>query len=343
MGRITVKTLAAAVGVSPSTVSNAYNRPDQLSADLRLRILAKADELGYAGPDAAGRTLRVGRADAVGVLLSERLSYAFSDPYLIELLAGVSEVAERRAISIMLMPLAADHGGHDLRSVRQASVDALALLSLPGQHPAAQLARTRGIRLVTTDPSDDPTTSWVAIDDEEAGRLVGRHLAALGHRDVTVLVETNRPAGSAARRLTVQQVTAYDYGARLRGLAETLPGRVSLLSGGHNSRASGATAASHLVESGPLPTAVVGLSDVIALGALSVFTERGVAVPGDLSVCGFDDIAAAREANLTTVQQPIRRRGQLVGRLLIDAAATPRQVMLPIRLIDRSTTGPARR
>ena len=344
MGRITVKTLAAAVGVSPSTVSNAYNRPDQLSADLRARILAKAEELGYAGPDAAGRTLRVGRADAVGVLLSERLSYAFSDPYLIELLAGVSEVAERSAISIVLMPLSAvDGGGQDLRSVRQASVDALALLSLPGDHPAAHLARTRGIRLVTTDPSDDPTTSWVAIDDVEAGRLVGRHLAALGHRDVTVLVETNRPAGSTARRLTPQQVTAYDYAARLRGLAETVPGRLSLLSGGHNSPASGASAASHLVESGPLPTAVVGLSDVIALGALSMFTERGVAVPGDLSVCGFDDIAAAREADLTTVQQPIRRRGQLVGRLLIDAAATPRQVMLPIRLAERSTTGPARR
>ena len=88
---------------------------------------------------------------------------------------------------------------------------------------------------------------------------------------------------------------------------------------------------------------MVGLSDVIALGALSVFTERGLAVPGDVSVCGFDDIAAARDADLTTVQQPIRRRGQLVGRLLIDPEAQPRQVMLPIRLVERATTGPARR
>jgi DNA-binding LacI/PurR family transcriptional regulator len=342
VARITVKTLAAAVGVSPSTVSNAYNRPDQLSAVLRQRILDKADELGYAGPDAAGRTLRVGRADAVGILLSERLSYAFSDPFVIELLTGVSEVAECRAISIVLMPLAADTGEHDLRSVRQASIDAMALLSMPVSHPAAQLARSRGIRLVTTDPEDDPGTSWVAIDDVEAGRLVGRHLARLGHRDVTVLVETNRPAGSPARRLTVQQVTAYDYAARLRGLAETIPGRLDLLSGGHNSPASGASAANHLVESGPLPTAVVGLSDVIALGALSVFTERGLTVPCDVSVCGFDDIAAAREANLTTVQQPIRRRGQLIGRLLIDPQSTPRQVTLPIRLVTRASSGPAR-
>ncbi len=343
MARITVKTLAAAVGVSPSTVSNAYNRPDQLSVHLRQRILAKADELGYAGPDAAGRTLRVGRADAVGVLLSERLSYAFSDPYVIEFLTGLSEVAERRAISIMLMPLAADSGEHDLRSVRQASIDAMALLSLPADHPAAQLARTRGIRLVTTDPSDDPGSSWVAIDDVSAGRLVGAQLASLGHHEVTVVAATNRPAGGRARRLSPQQVTGYDYAARLRGLRETVPGNVSVISGGHNSYASGASAANYLVESGPLPTAVVGLSDVLALGALSVLRERGLSVPGDVSVCGFDDIPAARTAELTTVAQPIRRRGQLVGRLLVDPAAEPRQVTLPIRLEVRATAGPARR
>jgi DNA-binding LacI/PurR family transcriptional regulator len=94
MARITVKTLAAALGVSPATVSNAYNRPDQLSPQLRERILATAEEIGYPGPDAAGRTLRMGRAEAVGVLLTERLSYAFSDPFAIEFLTGLSEVVE---------------------------------------------------------------------------------------------------------------------------------------------------------------------------------------------------------------------------------------------------------
>ena len=95
MARVTVKTLADELGISVSTVSNAYNRPDQLSARLRERVLSKADELGYAGPDAAARALRSGRAEAVGVLLTERLSYAFSDPYAIEFLAGLSEVASR--------------------------------------------------------------------------------------------------------------------------------------------------------------------------------------------------------------------------------------------------------
>jgi len=104
MARMTVKTLAAAVGVSPATISNAYNRPDQLSAELRDRILATAKELGYPGPDAAGRTLRMGRAEAVGVLLSERLSYAFSDPFAVEFLTGLSEVVEDGATGLMVAP-----------------------------------------------------------------------------------------------------------------------------------------------------------------------------------------------------------------------------------------------
>jgi len=341
VARITVKTLAAAVGVSPSTVSNAYNRPDQLSAPLRQRILAKATELGYAGPDAAGRTLRVGRADAVGVLLSERLSYAFSDPYAIEFLAGLSEILEERGISIVLMPLGSDGDVSDLRSVRQASIDAMAMLSLPGDHPAAQLARARGIRLVTTDPSDEPRSSWVAIDDQEAGRRIGSHLARFGHRDVVVVAHTNRPAGSPATWLRPDEVTAYEYSARLRGLRQTLPGSIRVISGGHNSHDSGASAATCLIESGSLPTAVVGLSDVLALGVLHVLGERGIPVPQEVSVSGFDDIPAARAAELTTVQQSIRRRGQLVGRLLVVPEAHPRQLMLPIALMARATTGPA--
>src|SRR5215204_1032704 len=102
MARLTVRTLADALGVSVSTVSNAYNRPDQLSTQLRARILSKADELGYAGPDAAARALRSGRAEAVGVVLTEQLSYAFSDPYAIGFLTGLCEVVEQRHISIVL-------------------------------------------------------------------------------------------------------------------------------------------------------------------------------------------------------------------------------------------------
>jgi DNA-binding LacI/PurR family transcriptional regulator len=351
MARMTVKTLAAALGVSPATISNAYNRPDQLSPQLRERILAAAEELGYPGPDAAGRTLRRGRADAVGVLLSERLSYAFSDPFAIEFLTGLSEVVEEHGISIVLMPLSRPGAGSagtnadqsDVTAVRHANIDALTILSLPADHPAAMLARARGIRLVTTSVSSDPDSSWVAIDDFGAGVMVGEHLAELGHRDIAVLVETNQPAGSPGQRLDVAELSYLDYAARVAGLRKAMPGQVMIVSGGHNSIESGTTAATWLLDHDQLPTAIVGLSDVLALGALQALAGRGLHVPGDASVCGFDDIAAAKAANLTTVHQPIRDKGQHAGRLLIDAESRPRQVLLPTSLVPRATTGPAPR
>ena len=349
MTRMTVKTLAAAVGVSPATISNAYNRPDQLSAELRDRILATAKDMGYPGPDAAGRTLRIGRAEAVGVLLSERLSYAFSDPFAVEFLTCLSEVVEEHGISIVLMPLAtrtADPAAqskmddYDVSAVRKANIDALAILSLPTDHPAAMVAKARGIRLVTTDVSSDPESSWVAIDDFGAGVMVGEHLASLGHRDVAVLVETNQPAGSPGQRLNEAQLGFLDYAVRIAGLRQAIPGRVMIISGGHNSIESGVTATSWLLDHEETRTAIVALSDVLALGALQALAGGGLQVPADVSVCGFDDIAAAQTANLTTVRQPIRDKGQHVGRLLIDPASQPRQVLLPISLVIRSSTGP---
>jgi DNA-binding LacI/PurR family transcriptional regulator len=349
MARMTVKTLAAALGVSPATISNAYNRPDQLSPQLRERILATAEELGYPGPDAAGRILRIGRADAIGVLLSERLSYAFSDPFAIEFLTGLSEILEEQGISIVLMPLSRRGTGlsgthadpSDMTAVRHANIDALTILSLPADHPAAMLARARGVRLVTTSASNDPDSSWVAIDDFGGGVMIGEHLANLGHRDITVLVETNQPAGSPGRRLDVAELTYLDYVARVAGLREVMPGQVMIVSGGHNSIESGVSATTWLLDHDELPSAVVCLSDVLALGALQALANRGLTTPHHVSVCGFDDIAAAKAANLTTVHQPIREKGQHVGRLLIDPESRPRQVLLPINLIPRASTGPA--
>src|SRR6478752_1761027 len=119
-------------------------------------------------------------ADAVGVLLTERLSYAFSDPYAIGFLAGLAEVVEQRGTSIVLIPLPWSTDGDaepDLATVRQASIDAMTTLCVADDHPARMLARTRGIRLVGTSIVDDPEESWVAVDDEAAGRAAGQELA----------------------------------------------------------------------------------------------------------------------------------------------------------------------
>src|SRR5215204_5035235 len=95
-GSVTVVTIARAVGVSPTTVSNAYNRPHKLSVALRERILAAARELAYPGPNPAARSLRRGRAGSVGLLFGEALTYAFQDPGALEFLRGLAEGAAKR-------------------------------------------------------------------------------------------------------------------------------------------------------------------------------------------------------------------------------------------------------
>src|ERR1700693_3454763 len=102
--RPTLRTVAAAAGVSLMTASNAYNRPDQLSAAPRDRVLQVAADLGYAGPDPAGRSLRRGRSDTIGVLLTERLPYAFADPGLLALLHGLASGLAEAGQALLVVP-----------------------------------------------------------------------------------------------------------------------------------------------------------------------------------------------------------------------------------------------
>ena len=113
---MTLQTLADALGVSRTTASNAFNRPDQLNPALRERVLALAAELGYAGPDPAGRALRSGRSGAIGVLVTEGLSYAFDDPAAVATLGGLAAEAERAATSLVAAPrVVLEHGRPERR------------------------------------------------------------------------------------------------------------------------------------------------------------------------------------------------------------------------------------
>ena len=130
--RVTLQTIADAVGVSRATVSNAYNRPGRLSAELRARILAAAAEHGYAGPDPVARRLRTGRGGTVGVLFTEPLDYAFSDPGCVEFLAGFS--AGVRPVTTNLVLIAAPPGAQVADAIRGAAADAVCVYSMPEHH-----------------------------------------------------------------------------------------------------------------------------------------------------------------------------------------------------------------
>jgi DNA-binding LacI/PurR family transcriptional regulator len=339
--------VAQAAGVSTAQVSYAFNRPDRLTPQARAHVLAVAREQGYPGPDAAGRSLRTKRAGAIGIIIAVRLSYAFSDPYQTAMLGGLTDVTERHRAGLLLIPFDLDgaHGDEDtvresLKAVRRAVIDGAVADGLADDHPAVLALAARGVPLVMS----SATTSGrcVLIDDEDAGRDVGRHLADLGHRDVAVVLASRGQPGVLVP--AVDEDSLYPYSRlRLAGIRSGLGSgaRVRVLSAGRNASESGHAAAVAALDADPPPTAIAADSDVLAGAVLREVTRRGLAAGVDVSVTGFDDVPDASAAGLTTVRQPSREKGRLMGRMLLDPSYEERCVTLPTELIIRPSTGPA--
>jgi DNA-binding LacI/PurR family transcriptional regulator len=345
MGRVTLQTVAAAAGVSRSTVSNAYNRPDQLSAELRRRVLETAQALGYAGPDATARSLRSGRAGALGVLFTETLSYALSDPYAVEFLRGLASVAEAHATGLLLVPLDESDSEAACTATRQAVVDGFCLECVDESSPLVDVVLSRGLPVVTTTDPVERDVAFVGIDERAASRSAAEHLARLGHRRVTVVVDGRPPFGAeGAVPLDQAVANAVDRNAALRllGFCDGLPeGRLDVVAARRNSREDGQEVAAQVLDRRDRPTAILAISDVLALGVLDAMRQRGLTAGHDISLVGFDDIPAARDAALTTIRQPVFEKGRLAGLRLLDPETLPHQhVALPTELVVRASTGP---
>ena len=160
----TLASLAAELGVSRTTVSNAYNRPDQLSAPLRERVLEAARRLGYPGPDPVARSLRTRRAGAVGLLLTEALSYAFRDPGATGFLEGLALACEKAGTGLLLVPVSPEHAEVD--AVYQAGVDGFVVYSVSEDDPHFQAVLQRPLPTVVCDqPTGIENVDRVGVDD----------------------------------------------------------------------------------------------------------------------------------------------------------------------------------
>ena len=351
-GRVTLLALAQDLGVSRATVSNAYNRPDQLSPALRERILTRAAELGFHGPDPMARGLRRGRVGAVGVLVDEGLSYAFSDPTAVQLLDGLARGLEEDGVGLLLHASGPVDG--DLQHVRDAAVDAWVLQSLPDGHPAVTAALERGRPVVVLDQPLLPGVPVVGIDDAGGAAAAVRHLTGLGHRRLAVLsmpMRADRVSGPAD--LDRQRSASYHVvRERLAGAAAAAAeagldwAGVPVVECATNDPESARAALSVLLAGEDPPTAVFALSDQLGRGAIRAARAAGVPVPGALSIVGFDDSPAAAGTTppLTTVAQPLRERGEVVGALVRELLAGRPAVPPPpaeTRLVVRGSTGPA--
>ena len=355
--RATLASLAAELKVSRTTISNAYNRPDQLSADLRERIFATAKRLGYAGPDPVARSLRTRRAGAVGLVVTEPLTYSFRDPAALNFVAGLAESCEEAGQGLLLVAVGpgrslADGAG----SVLSAGVDGFVVYSASDDDPYLQTVLDRRLPVVLVDqPRDVPGTSLVCIDDRTAMREMAEYVFELGHREVGLLTmrlgrEPTTPADSAAlvipERLSDNRF--HVQCERIGGVQDAMaaagldPAGLTIVESFEHGPASGGRAAEVALQANPRITALMCTADVLALSAMDFLRARGIYVPGQMTVTGFDGIPEALKRGLATVSQPSHEKGRRAGALLHSPPrdGLPVVDVLPCELIRGRTAGP---
>lgn len=343
-----MSSIARNVGVSVATVSYAFTRPEKLSAPVRERVLAEAARQGYSGPDPAARQLSRGRTDTLGLLFTDELGHAFTDPAAVRFLQGLSASCQSAGLNLLLISSESSGGRPD--AVANAVVDGFVVYSVPAQDPHLARIRQRRLPTVVVDsPPDLPDVDWVGADDRAGGRLLGELVAGLGHQRVGVITDGGRSGRAGPSDLAAVLASPPSvHRNRILGLAESLADHgvaepvIEMCSG--LSRDGGAAALGGLLDRAPGVSAVCSMMDVLALGALDAARDRGLSVPGDLTITGYDGIPESAAAGLTTVCQPLVDKGRLAGDLYLSRRPgdPPRRRVLPVHLQVRASSGPVR-
>ncbi len=325
--------VARRAGVSRSLVSLVMRNSPQVSAERRDRVLTAAAELGYS-PNAMARGLASRRSGVVAVLIND-----LHNPFFAEAFDGLASEADDRGYRLLL------GAGSSVQRTEQSALegfleyrpDGIVLLSprLPAGAIAAVAERVplvvlgRSLRAAHVD--------CVMTDERQGAKLAVDHLAGLGHRRI-VHIDGGRGAGASARR----------QGYRSAMTKAGLDDYIEVIPGDFTERA-GSSAGGLLARRKRMPTAVFAANDLSAVGAIEALERAGHAVPGDISVMGYDNIFFARlgHVSLSTVDQPREEMGRIALGLLanrIDGSGGPGHLVLTEpHLVERSTTAPPRR
>jgi DNA-binding LacI/PurR family transcriptional regulator len=349
MARVTLQTIADTLGVSRMTVSNAFSRPDQLSADLRAQVLAVAERLGYVGPNPAARGLARGTVGNIGLLLSESLNYALTDHVAVAFLAAIADELGPTGRALTLLPSVNDA---EFVPARDIALDGAVIYSCIPNSPDVRWLERRKLPLVFVDNIGPRGYPSVTIDDQGGARDAAQLLIDLGHRNIAIV--SNGVEGDFGVVSDIpDRVTSFPERERLRGWQGALGTagiKPLLIRTEHGDPVTaGETAGKQLFDHVPRPTGVLCFSDALATGVLRAARAAGLSVPADVSIVGFDDSPLARQLDpdLTTVRQDVTAKGRAAAAALIQqiapvAKARPkRRVSLPTELVVRGSTGPA--
>ncbi|MBB5999717.1 LacI family DNA-binding transcriptional regulator [Streptomonospora salina] len=313
MHRPTIADIARAAGVSKGSVSYALNGRPGVSEATRLRVLAIAEELGWA-PSTAARALSDGRADAIGLVVDRPARTLGLEPFFMELMSGVQTALSPTSTSLLLQ-VAADQD-HEIRTYRQwhaqRRVDGVLVLDLVDDDKRPAALEEMGLPAVLVGgPLPDAAQPCVWSDDAAWMAMALRHLADLGHRRIA------RVAGPPTLMHTSRRTRAFEESAAELGM----DGR-AVVHADYTDEA-GARATRGLLAQAPRPTAVMFDNDLMAVSGLSVAQEMGFAVPADLSVVAWDDSPLCRMTRpaLTAIARDVNGFGEQAARALLDVLA----------------------
>ncbi len=347
-GTIRLADVAKAAGVSQGTASNVFSRPEVVREEVREHVLETAKRLGYAGPSLTGRLLRAGKVNAIGVAVVEPLAYFFNDPWARALLAAVSQVCDASGTGLALVS-AKDRHKLDW-NIKSALVDGFILLCVEGGEKLVQLTRERQLPFVALALNDeDASIPSISVDNLGGAAVAARHLAELGHRRFGVLATElsddhvgpvsvagiGRAMYSTSRDRALgywQALEAFGIGREDVPIFETLNDKPSVEAG-----------LDYLFSAPEPPTAILAMSDNIALLAINWLRARGLSVPQDVSVIGFDGVPEGGmvEPGLTTMAQPFAEIAQRAVQAVLHDAIPAEREMIDVTLIVRgSTTAP---
>ncbi|HEX6868338.1 MAG TPA: LacI family DNA-binding transcriptional regulator, partial [Candidatus Limnocylindrales bacterium] len=274
--------VAREAGVSKTAVSFAFNSPDRLAPETANRIREVAEHLGYR-PHPVARMLTQGQTMTIGVLTPQALSVIFSNPFFGAFSEGVALAAEERGFGLhFISPI---HGSL-ARAMGRATVDGVVAIGLSDAHPEVEQIRRAGVPIVLVDSTALPEHGSIEIDDVGGARAAGEYIASLGHRDVLILgVEPPAPGEPEPDGVTSRRLRGYREAFAAVG-ASIPDDRVIV---GPASIDGGISAMDRAWEDGLRPTAVLAMSDAMAIGAMRALRDLRLDVPGDVSVVGFDD------------------------------------------------------
>lgn len=339
----TIADVARTAGVSRTAVSFAFNDPSRLSRETLERILAVSHDLGYY-PNPVARSLISKRVGVIGLLIPQHTAMLFANPFFAELLRGIGQVCDHHDLALLLVPPVQ---GSVTRALSRAATDGFIVVGLNEDHPAIATLRQRRRLFVVMDGPVLPDVPAVNIDDRAGAYHAAAHLLSLGHRELLVIAI--RPAvGELGEHLDRRYSSVAER--RLAGYRQAfeeagVPWCEQAVVVADSTREGGEQSLRQVWAGGSHPTAVLAMSDIIALGVIDAAHTLGLAVPEQLSVVGFDDIPAARwySPPLTTIHQQAMEKGIRAAQLLVDrreANAAATHWVLPTELVVRASTAP---